>query len=233
MVNGIFFVPGGQGFEESSEDNFRPFAGFHGNIKEVPPGDSSMKRESALLYIAIAFVVGIVVGVITTVYYEEKMSSLPVSIKPPATPSAPAIPADREKRISALQSLLREDPKNLKALIELGNLYFDTDQFELSIQAYSQALEIDPKNADVRTDMGIMFRRKGDSDRAIAEFKRAAQSDPKHANSRYNLGVVFLHDKGDIKEAIKAWEDYLKVDPSSPRAQNIRLQIEKMKSMAK
>ena len=138
-----------------------------------------------------------------------------------------------EKQISALQSLLKADPKNLKALIELGNLYFDADQFDLSIQAYSQALEIDPKNADVRTDMGIMFRRKGDSDRAIAEFKRAAQSDPKHANSRYNLGVVLLHDKGDIKEAIKAWEDYLKVDPSSPRAQNIRVQMEKIKGMAK
>jgi tetratricopeptide (TPR) repeat protein len=81
--------------------------------------------------------------------------------------------------------------------------------------------------------MGIMYRRKGDPDRAIAEFKKAAQDDPKHANSRYNMGVVFLHDKGDMKAAIKAWEDYLKVEPSGPRAENIRNQMEKMRSMVK
>ncbi len=191
-----------------------------------------MKKESALLFIAIAFVVGVVVGVIAAVVYED-YSVLPSSIKPPASPAARVINPDAQKQISVLQSLLKEDPKNLKALIELGNLYFDADQFDPAIQAYSQALEIDPKNADVRTDMGIMFRRKGDFDRAVAEFKKAAQSDPNHSNSRYNLGVVLLHDKGDIKGAIKAWEEFLKVEPNGPRSENIRNQLGKMKNMAK
>jgi tetratricopeptide (TPR) repeat protein len=79
--------------------------------------------------------------------------------------------------------------------------------------------------------MGIMYRKLGEFDRAIEEFKKAAQSDPKHINSRYNLGLVLLHDKQDMKAAIKAWEDYLKVDPNSERAQRIRIQIEKMKTM--
>ena len=79
--------------------------------------------------------------------------------------------------------------------------------------------------------MGIMYRKLGQFDKAIEEFRKAAQSDPKHANSRYNTGLVLLHDKGDMKGAIKAWEDYLKVDPDSERAQRIRAQIEKMKTM--
>jgi len=192
-----------------------------------------MKKEYAFLFMLIAFVAGIVVGVIATVFYEEKMPALPSSIKPPASSSAPAVTADAQKQISTLQGILKEDPKNLKALVELGNLFFDTDQFDQAIRAYSRALELDPGNADIRTDMGIMYRRKGDPDRAIAEFKKAAQDNPKHVNSRYNMGVVFLHDKGDIKGAIKAWEDYLKVEPAGPRAENIRSQMEKMKSMAK
>jgi len=173
-----------------------------------------------------------VVGVIAAVVYED-FSVPPSSIKPPASPAARVINPDAQKQISVLQSLLKEDPKNQKALIELGNLYFDADQFDPAIQAYSKALEIDPKNADVRTDMGIMFRRKGDFDRAIAEFKKAAESDSNHTNSRYNLGVVLLHDKGDIKGAINAWEEYLKVEPNGPRSENIHNQLEKMKSMAK
>ena len=192
-----------------------------------------MKKENALLFIAVAFVVGVVVGVIATVLYEEQTPVMPTSIKPPASPAAQVMNGDTQKQISALQSLLKEDPKNQKALIELGNLYFDANQFDPAIQAYSKALELDPKNADVQTDMGIMFRRKGEFDRAIAEFQKAAESDPRHINSRYNLGVVLLHDKGDVKGAIKAWEDFLKVEPAGPRAENIRNQMEKLRGMAK
>jgi cytochrome c-type biogenesis protein CcmH/NrfG len=192
-----------------------------------------MKKEFAFLYIAIAFVAGIVTGVIATVLYEEKMPVPPPSIKPSQSSPAPAITADIQKQISMLQGILKDDPKNLKALVELGNLFFDAEQLDSAIQFYARALELDPQNPDVRTDMGIMYRKKGDPDRAIAEFKKAAQDDPKHVNSRYNTGVVLLHDKADIKGAIKAWEEYLKVEPTGTRAENIRRQMEKMRNMAK
>lgn len=193
-----------------------------------------MKKEYAFLFIVIAFIAGVVVGVIATVYYEDKAPIIPPPITRPAPSSAPAVPpADVQKQIGFLQSVLKDDPKNLNTLIQLGNAYFDSGQFDRAIEIYSKALEIDPKNADVRTDLGIMYRRKGDYDRAIAEFKKAAEIDPKQVNSRYNLGIVLLHDKGDIKGAIKAWEDYLKVQPTGPRAENIRSQMTKMKSMVK
>jgi tetratricopeptide (TPR) repeat protein len=115
--------------------------------------------------------------------------------------------------------------------VELGNLYFDSDQPKEAIEAYNHYLAVKPDNPDVRTDMGIMYRKLGQFDRALEEFRKAAQSDPKHANSRYNIGLVLLHDKQDMKDAIKAWEDYLKVDPNSERAQRIRAQIEKIKTM--
>ncbi len=196
-----------------------------------------MKKEYSFLAISIAFVAGIVVGVVTAVYYEEKtpqehehtaMPQQPPGAMPPA-----ATAADIQKQIAPLLSILKDDPKNLKALIELGNAYFDSAQFDKAVETYAKALAINPKNADVRTDMGIMYRRKGNFDRAIEEFKKAAEDDPKHVNSRYNLGIVYLHDKGDLQAAVKAWEDYLKVEPSGPRADNIRNQMGKMKSMAK
>ena len=193
-----------------------------------------MKKEYAYLPIAIAFIAGIVVGVIAAVYYEDKAPIISPPIKQSTslpTPAAP--PADVQKQIDTLQSILKGDPKNLNALIQLGNLYFDAEQFNPAIETYSKALQIEPKNADVRTDLGIMYRKKGDYDRAIAEFKKAAEVDPKHVNSRYNLGIVLLHDKQDIKGAIKAWEDYLRVEPTGPRAENIRNQMDKMKAMVK
>lgn len=193
-----------------------------------------MKKEYAFLSIAIAFVAGIVVGVMAAVYYEDKAPLIPPAVKQPTSSSAPAAPpADVQKQIDTLQSILKDDPKNLNALIQMGNLYFDADQFNQALETYSKVLQIEPKNADVRTDLGIMYRKKGDYDRAIAEFKRAAEMAPKHVNSRYNLGIVLLHDKGDIKGAIKAWEDFLRVEPTGPRADNIRNQMDKMKAMVK
>jgi len=128
---------------------------------------------------------------------------------------------------------VKKDPKNLAAWMELGNLYFDSNQPKEAIEAYNQYLAVKPDNADVRTDLGIMYKKLGDLDRAIEEFRKAAKIDPKHANSRYNIGIVLLHDKQDIKGAIAAFEDYVKVDPKSERAERLRAQIERMKTMVK
>jgi tetratricopeptide (TPR) repeat protein len=199
-----------------------------------------MKKETVILYIVIAFVVGFVGGATVGILWMTKGTEKTAMVqKPPMAPPGPPAPAapprdslEAASQIQTLKEIVKKDPKNLPAWVELGNLYFDTDQPKEAIEAYSKYLAIKPNNADVRTDMGIMYRKLGQFDRALEEFRKAAQSDPKHANSRYNIGIVLLHDKQDIKGAVKAWEDYLKVDPNSERAQRIRAQIEKMRSMA-
>lgn len=195
-----------------------------------------MKKETAILFIVIAFLVGFITGATVAILKGTKGTEKVAMVQKPQTPLPPAPPpgpdpAELNLKIQALKDIVKKDPKNLPALVELGNLYFDSGQPKEAMQAYSQYLAIKPDNADVRTDMGIMHRALGDFDRAIEEFKKAAQSDPKHVNSRYNIGIVLLHDKNDIQGAIKAWEEYLKVDSKSEKAQRVRSQIEKMKKM--
>ena len=126
-----------------------------------------------------------------------------------------------------------KENRNLSRYQELCKVANQAKNWEDLLKYANEILEIDPKNADVHTDMGSMYRKKRDYDRAVAEFKKAAEVDPRHVNSRYNLGIVLLHDKQDIKGAIKAWEDYLRVEPTGPRAENIRNQMDKMKAMVK
>ncbi len=195
-----------------------------------------MKKETAILSILIAFLVGFITGATVAILRGTKgVEKVPTGQKPQmALPQAPPPgpdPAETNLKIKTLKDIIAKDPKNLPALVELGNLYFDTGKPKEAIEAYSQYLAVKPDNADVRTDMGIMYRALGDFNRAIEEFKKAAQSDPKHLNSRYNIGIVLLHDKQDVNGAIRAWEDYLKVDPKSERANRLKVQIEKMKQM--
>ena len=199
-----------------------------------------MKKETVILVVVIAFLVGFVSGATVAILRgkkgEDQTVRLPQNQKPqivpqevPPPPGPP--PAEVSLKIDGLKEIVKKDPKNLAAWYELGNLYFDANQPKEAIQAYTEYIKLKPDNADVRTDLGIMYRNTGDPDKAIEEFKKAAQIDPKHVNSRYNLGLVLLHDKRDMKAAIKAWEDYLKVDPNSERAQRLKAQLEKMKKM--
>jgi cytochrome c-type biogenesis protein CcmH/NrfG len=199
-----------------------------------------MKKETVILIVVIAFLVGFITGATVAILKGTSGVEKAVTVQKPqmvpqaVPPSAPPGPSPREvaSKIETLKDIVKKDPKNLPAWVELGNLYFDRNQPKEAIEAYSQYLAVKPDHPDVRTDMGIMLRALGQFDRAIEEFRKASQSDPKHANSRYNIGIVLLHDKQDIKGAVKAWEDYLKVDPNSERAKRVKAQIEKMKKMA-
>src|SRR4030042_5836352 len=204
-----------------------------------------MKKETVILMVVIALLVGFAIGATVGILYminkgEKGVEGVATVQKPQIAPrGAPALaPPARDSievasQIKTLKEIVKKDPKNLPAWVELGNLYLDTDQPNEAIEAYSRYLAVKPNNPDVRTDLGIMYRKLGQFDKAIEEFRKAAQNDPKHVNSRYNIGLVLLHDKQDIKGAIKAWEEYLKVDPNSEKAERIRAQTEKMKTMTK
>ena len=196
-----------------------------------------MKKETVILAVVIAFLVGFITGATVAILKGKKGVEGPAMVQKPQTAPMPAPPGPSSlevaSKIQNLKDILKKDPKNLPAWVELGNLYFDSNQPKEAIEAYSQYLAIKPDNADVRTDMAIMYRNLGEMDRALEQFQKAAQSDPKHVNSRYNIGIVLLHDKQDIKGAIKAWEEYLKVDPKSERAERVRAQMENLKKMAR
>jgi cytochrome c-type biogenesis protein CcmH/NrfG len=221
------------------------FSSFSFRVMIEKRKESNMKKEAAILAIAIAlfvgFAIGATVGILYMVDREEKEIEKTATVqKPQMTPSgAPSsVPPARDfmkfaPQIQTLKEIVKKDPKNLPAWVELGNLYFDSDRPQEAIEAYRQYLAIKPDNPDVRTDMGIMYRKLGQFDKALEEFRKALQSDPKHVNSLYNIGIVLLHDKQDIKGAIQTWEEYLRIDPNSERARRIRNQIDRIKKMVK
>ena len=111
------------------------------------------------------------------------------------------------------------------------NHYFDTDQFEKSIQAYEQALALEPNNANVLTDMGVMYRRSDQPQKAIAAFDKAIAVDPGHEISRFNKGIVLMHDLNDREGAVKAWADLVRINPlaKTPSGIPIKEMVDKLK----
>jgi cytochrome c-type biogenesis protein CcmH/NrfG len=134
------------------------------------------------------------------------------SLPPSALTSAPTQVLDAQ--VKPLLQRLDTNPKDISALTELGNIYFDASQWSTAIGYYTRSLNEFPKNPDVRTDMGISYYYTGDSDRALKEFDQALRDDPRHVQTLFNVGVVKLGGKNDPKGAIAAWESLLKIDPA-------------------
>lgn len=145
----------------------------------------------------------------------ESSSATSISIPslPPSGLTGAAQPP-LEAQTKPLQKRLDANPKDVAALTELGNIYFDASQWPAAIDYYTRALNETPRNPDVRTDMGIAYFYSGNPDRALKEFDQALKDDPRHAQTLFNVGVVKMNGKNDPKGAIAAWESLLKIDPA-------------------
>lgn len=162
------------------------------------------------------------------------LSLLPAACRnqePPRSGGGEPVNLNALAEIENYKEILKRDPDNLQANINIGNLYFDTRQDLQAIGHYQKALQLDPRNVNVRTDMAICYRRKGDPDRAIEELKKAISIDPRHAQSRYNLGVILIHDKNDIVGGTRAWEALLENVPNYPYRDSLQAEIARMKAM--
>ena len=196
---------------------------------ESPTIHTGVSKNKVILIAFVCLLVGFILGATVAILKTSRDSKVVASPVEPQKESS--VNADEEIRLA--KSILEKDPRDLQALIGLGNAYFDRDRHQEAIDAYSKALAIDPKNADVRTDMGIMYRKLKQFDKALEAFRQASRENPMHVNSRFNLGIVLKYDKNDLTGAIQAWEEFLKLeellDPGDERPIMVRQEIESMK----
>jgi cytochrome c-type biogenesis protein CcmH/NrfG len=169
-----------------------------------------VRKETFYMVTLLALAVGFFGGVVFAVFKSD--SNAPAPSAPAQMETAAPAPAGSD-RIAALERQTQAEPGNVKAWTELGNAYFDSNQYEAAISAYRKSLELDPSNPNVWTDMGVMYRRSGKPEEAIKAFDQAIAADPKHEVSRMNKGIVMLHDLNDFNGAIQAWEGLLEVNP--------------------
>jgi len=119
-----------------------------------------------------------------------------------------------DKQAAPLVEQLKGDPGNAKLLAQIGNTYYDTQQYPSAIDYYQRTLQVTPKDASVRTDMATAFWYTGNADTAIAEFNRALGDEPNKPNALFNLGVVQWQGKMDVKGALATWQRLLDTNPN-------------------
>ena len=121
-----------------------------------------------------------------------------------------------EKKAEPLLAQLKTDPNNPELLAQVGNIYYDTQNYPDAVSYYQKSLA-GSENADVRTDMGTAYFYAGNPDAAIAEFEKVLKANPHHDNALFNLAMVKWRGKMDVAGAVQAWQNLLKQNPNHPR----------------
>ena len=128
-----------------------------------------------------------------------------------------------------LLAKLQANPKDVDALTQLGNLYYDGQAYSQAIEYYNKVLEITPKNPDVITDLGTAYWYTGNADKAIEDFQKSLAIRPNHPGTMFNLGIVKWQGKKDPAGAVVVWEQLLKTNPDYAQKDQVQMLIERAK----
>ncbi len=177
-------------------------------LKNCAKDKKTIKNEFLYIAVGLSLLTGFLSGVVFTVYRMPDGCGV--------AQHGAAAPADhRQHNLTAAKQMVEERPGDSDAWIRLGHAYFDTDQYENAIAAYTKALSITPDDPDVMTDLGVMYRRNEQPDKALEIFTRVVEISPGHEPSRFNMGVVLFFDKGEMDTAFQAWRKLLEINPAA------------------
>ncbi len=187
-----------------------------------------MKAES-IAYAVAGMCFGIILGWVLA-SQEASRSSLALPAQAPAAAPAAAnqrqTPALDQARVEQLRGAIQKSPGDARNYAELGNAYFDAEQWTNAIDSYERALKLDPGNADVSTDLGVSYYYSNRTDEALAQFERSLKISPNHTKTLLNKGIVLAFGKENLSGAADQWKRVVELAPDSPEGQAARRALE-------
>jgi len=140
---------------------------------------------------------------------------------PPGHPpmnQPPALTAEQQAQMAALEKQVKENPSDIEAGLKLANIYYDLERHQEAIPLYREYLKKHPDSADARTDMAFSIASAGDLPTAINELNHVMRGNPKHQNAAYNLATMYLASRN--RDSTLFWlERVVEIDPTTQPGQ--------------
>lgn len=110
-----------------------------------------------------------------------------------------------------LFEILDLDEDNLDAYWDLGNLMFQTGDYESAIDNYENVLEKITNNEVMYYQAGLAYEANDNIDKAISCHLKAVSCNENFHPSYKKLGILFMA-RGDNESAVEYFSDYLNFD---------------------
>ena len=116
---------------------------------------------------------------------------------------------------------LKSSPNDAALLTEIGNRYYDHQDWSHAVEYYRRSLQLEPGNVNVRTDMGTAIWYGGDPWGGIHAYKMALSYKPDYDQALFNMGVVQWQGEHDDRGALQSWQTLLRVHPEYTDRQKV------------
>ena len=194
-----------------------------------------MKLDS-VVYTVAGMAFGVILGWVIGAQQLGRAGAAPAA-QPPVAQSAPATgggnpaggraaPVLDQARVDQLNATIQGNPKDVSAVVQLANVYFDAERWPDAISWYERALTLNPKDADVSTDLGVSYYYTNRTDEALKRFEESLRIDPKHTKTLLNKGIVLAFGKEDLQGAAAEWKKVVELAPGSPEGEAARRALE-------
>jgi tetratricopeptide (TPR) repeat protein len=135
-------------------------------------------------------------------------------------------------RIAEITRALDRDPENPEILMDLGNTYYDREDWDRAVAAYEKARRKAPKNPNLLSDLGAAHRNRGEFDLAVAFFQKAREANPDHWESLLNWLLLEAYDRRDARSAQPLFDEVKRRYPEIPQLDKIQQQITSLRPAA-
>lgn len=117
------------------------------------------------------------------------------------------------------RQLLRDSPKDINILNQLGELYIKSGKDEQALGIYRRISEINPEEIAPYITMGGIYRRLGQYEDSIAVLERALVEAGENPEISYNLGFTYKQ-MGQLDDAVSCFEEAIELNPDDVLAYN-------------
>lgn len=134
---------------------------------------------------------------------------------------------DKQRAVDLYTEILKTDPSYAAAYINLGTIFFHLRQYGRAEELYRRATEADPEYVLAFFDLGNVLDELERPDESIEAYRHATRLAPRYADAHYNLALAYER-KGQRRNALRHWHEYVRLDRSGPWADHARVQIRKL-----
>lgn len=120
-----------------------------------------------------------------------------------------SLKGEHDKAIEILHKMAESSPKNLKALLSLGDAYVDADREEDAKNVYTKVKEIDNSNDGANDGLGKIAYKEGDI-KLATELLQQTKNGDEMARFFNNLGISMVM-KGDLDKGIETYKNALNI----------------------
>ena len=127
-----------------------------------------------------------------------------------------AIEYHKNKKLDDAKKLYNEvikrDPNHIRALNNLGIIFFSLKNFNEAIEVFKKTITIDSNYISAHNNLGLLFKEKQNYQKAISSFEDAIKINPNYFEAHNNIGLVF-YQCGEYQKAINSYEKAIKINP--------------------